>query len=235
MTKLIRQLLDFARKRELQPSDVDLRVLVTRRDDAARPDRAQRRRLARRDRSCRTRVWPRVDLEQMTQVVMNLVMNAVHASPPGGRSSIALGRAPALPPAEDGRGEQQCSRIEVRDEGTGIPTGRAASHLRAVLHDQGRRRRNRPGSVGRVRNREGPRGLDRRGQSSRRGERLHRVASRWRSGVTRVLVVDDERAMADAMAERARGARARGRGRVERGRGVLDAPERTTSTSSSPT
>jgi signal transduction histidine kinase len=63
----------------------------------------------------------RVDLEQMTQVVMNLVMNAVHASSPGGAISIKLDRARAVPPAEDGRGELACTRIAVRDEGAGIP------------------------------------------------------------------------------------------------------------------
>ena len=66
-------------------------------------------------------VMARVDLEQMTQVVVNLVMNAVHASRPGGAIAILLDRARAVPPAEDGRGELPCTRIAVRDEGAGIP------------------------------------------------------------------------------------------------------------------
>ena len=127
MTRLIRQLLDFARKRELQPSDVDLRVLVTRATTLLDP-------IARKGGvsliviGAAAPVSARVDLEQLTQVVMNLVMNAVHASRSGGVVSISLGRATALPPAEDGRGEQQCSRIQVKDEGTGIPTG-ALPHI----------------------------------------------------------------------------------------------------------
>jgi signal transduction histidine kinase len=56
----------------------------------------------------------------MTQVVLNLVMNAVHASPPGRDVVIALSHDKAVPPAEDGRPEQPCVRIEVRDHGTGI-------------------------------------------------------------------------------------------------------------------
>ena len=62
----------------------------------------------------------RIDPEQMTQVVLNLVMNAVHATASGKAVLIALGCGRAIPPAEDGRGEQACLRIEVRDEGTGI-------------------------------------------------------------------------------------------------------------------
>ncbi len=127
MTKLIRQLLDFARKRELQPSDVDLRVLVTRATTLLDPI-ARKGGVSLNVTGAAEPVSARVDLEQLTQVVMNLVMNAVHASPPGGVVSIALGRAPALPPAEDGRGEQQCSRIQVCDEGTGIPTA-AQPHI----------------------------------------------------------------------------------------------------------
>ncbi|MGO9833151.1 MAG: sensor histidine kinase [Polyangiaceae bacterium] len=119
MTKLIRQLLDFARKRELQPSNVDLHALVTRAtillDPIARKGGVS---LAVTGAGA---IMSQVDLEQMTQVVMNLVMNAVHASASGGTVSIALGRATAVPPAEDGRGAQPCTRIEVKDDGTGIP------------------------------------------------------------------------------------------------------------------
>jgi signal transduction histidine kinase len=56
----------------------------------------------------------------MTQVVLNLLMNALHATESGKAVSIALGRGRAIPPADDGRGEQPCLRIEVRDEGAGI-------------------------------------------------------------------------------------------------------------------
>ena len=120
MTKLIRQLLDFARKRELEPTDVDLRVLVTRATTLLDPI-ARKGGLSLVVTGDSQKVMVRVDVEQMTQVLMNLVMNAVHASPSGGVVSIGLDRARAVPPAEDGRGEQPCARIEVRDEGTGVP------------------------------------------------------------------------------------------------------------------
>ena len=119
MTKLIRQLLDFARKRELEPADVDLRVLVTRAATLLDPN-ARKGGVSLAVNGGAQSVTARVDLEQMTQVVMNLTMNAVHASAPGGTVSISLSRARAVPPAEDGRGEQPCTRVEVTDDGTGI-------------------------------------------------------------------------------------------------------------------
>jgi len=120
MTKLIRQLLDFARKRELEPADVDLRDLVTRATKLLDPI-ARKGGLALDVAGDPGPVMARVDLEQMTQVVLNLVMNAVHASRPGGAIAITLDRARAVPPAEDGRGELPCARIAVTDVGAGIP------------------------------------------------------------------------------------------------------------------
>jgi signal transduction histidine kinase len=119
MTRLIRQLLDFARKRDLQSTDVDLRPLITRAVSLVDP-------IARKQ-SVSLQVSPDatplrccVDPEQMTQVVLNLVMNAVQASPSGEVVAVTLGRGRAVPPSEDGRSELACTRIEVRDHGSGI-------------------------------------------------------------------------------------------------------------------
>jgi signal transduction histidine kinase len=118
MTKLIRQLLDFARKRELQPSEVDVRALVT--SAVGLLDPIARKHSVTLEVTGEDALPCHVDREQMTQVVLNLVMNAVHASPPGRDVVIALSHDKAVPPAEDGRPEQPCVRIEVRDHGTGI-------------------------------------------------------------------------------------------------------------------
>ena len=119
MTKLIRQLLDFARKRELQPTDVDVRVLVDRAVALLEPI-ARKRGVSLVVTGDVESLQGHVDPEQMTQVVLNLVMNAVHASGSGKGVTVDLGRGRATPPAEDGRSEQPCLRIAVRDEGTGI-------------------------------------------------------------------------------------------------------------------
>ena len=119
MTKLIRQLLDFARKRELQPMEVDLRALVDRAVTLLEPI-VRKRGVSLGVDANPDALSGHVDPEQMTQVVLNLVMNAVHATEPGKASRDRRRSRPRRPPAEDGRGEQPCLRIEVRDEGTGI-------------------------------------------------------------------------------------------------------------------
>ena len=127
MTKLIRQLLDFARKRELQPTEVDVQTLVDRAVTLLEPI-VRKRGVSVAVNSSQEALQGHVDPEQMTQVVLNLVMNAVHATAPGKAVVITLGRDRAVPPAEDGRGEQPCLRIEVRDEGTGVAAD-ALPHL----------------------------------------------------------------------------------------------------------
>jgi two-component system, NtrC family, sensor kinase len=119
MTKLIRQLLDFARKGEPQPADVDVRALVVRAVKLLEPI-ARKSGVSLTVGGGKEALQGRIDPEQMTQVVLNLVMNAVHATGSGKAVSIALGRGRAMPPPEDGRGEQACLCIEVQDEGTGI-------------------------------------------------------------------------------------------------------------------
>jgi two-component system NtrC family sensor kinase len=121
MTRLIRQLLDFARKRELQPAQVQLRALITSATSLLDPI-ARKQSVSLEVIDDATPLPCHVDPEQMTQVVLNLVLNAVHASAPGDTVAIALGRGRAVPPPEDGRAELSCARVEIRDHGTGIPT-----------------------------------------------------------------------------------------------------------------
>jgi signal transduction histidine kinase len=127
MTKLIRQLLDFARKGELQRTAVDVCALVDRAVTLLEP-LARKRGVALGFLGSPTPLLGHLDSEQMTQVVLNLVMNAVHATEPGRAVSVAICRGRAVPPAEDGRGEQACLCIEVRDEGAGI-TSDALAHI----------------------------------------------------------------------------------------------------------
>jgi signal transduction histidine kinase len=119
MARLIRQLLDFARKRELKPARVDLDTLVRSAMGLLEPI-ARKHAVRIEVSSGEAPLTGVVDPEQMTQVFLNLAMNAVHASPPGSAVEIALGRHRATPPADDGRPEQPCLRCEVRDRGTGI-------------------------------------------------------------------------------------------------------------------
>jgi len=120
MTKLIRQLLDFARKREMKPAEVDLSSLV--RNAAVLLEPLARKRSVSLEVAADAPLRGLVDSEQMTQVLLNLVMNAVHASGPGQTVTLSLRRGRAVPPPEDGGPEQPCVRVDVRDHGTGIPS-----------------------------------------------------------------------------------------------------------------
>lgn len=66
-----------------------------------------------------------IDGSQLQQVVTNLVMNAVHASPPGAAVVVRLEESIATPPNDIGGGPRDCIRILVIDVGDGI----APEHL----------------------------------------------------------------------------------------------------------
>jgi len=62
----------------------------------------------------------RMDRDQFTQSVLNLVRNAREAMPEGGKLSVSLERATARHP-EGGRGEQAFVVLMIRDSGVGMP------------------------------------------------------------------------------------------------------------------
>jgi signal transduction histidine kinase len=119
MTGIIRQLLDFARSRSpekrreelVQPvrnvvyllspiasqSDVAIDVVT----NAGSPS-------------------VKMDIGQIQQVLSNLVVNATHAMPQGGRVTIVCGQRTAAPPADHGGAEKEYAYIEVVDTGVGI-------------------------------------------------------------------------------------------------------------------
>ncbi len=109
ITKVMNQLLAFARRRPLERRPLDLRQTI--RDNLE----MFQERLARNRVKVETSFassCPLIcgDPDQMSQVIINLVMNAVHAMPEGGTLSIAL--APA--------GNEMVA-LSVRDTGHGIP------------------------------------------------------------------------------------------------------------------
>ena len=118
VTKIVRQLLDFARRRAPKRAEAELRELSERTasllsalakkssvsvivDPASKPVRAN------------------VDTAQIEQAVTNLVINAVHAMPKGGTVTVATRNTRAAPPSAPDA-ERDCAVIEVRDEGEGI-------------------------------------------------------------------------------------------------------------------
>jgi signal transduction histidine kinase len=118
LTIIVRQLLDFARRRVPKRAEAELRELAERAasllatlakkrnvevviDPESKPVRAN------------------VDAAQIEQAVTNLVINAVHAMPKGGTVTVATRNTRAAPPSNPDA-ERDCAVIEIKDDGEGI-------------------------------------------------------------------------------------------------------------------
>jgi signal transduction histidine kinase len=119
MAGIVRQLLDFARQRELHKAPIDPHRLVSQTLSILEPLAAKRSvtlELASTDNLPTVEVDP----AQIQQVLSNLVVNAVHATSGPGTVTVELGVDGHRAPAElDGR-ESDFLKIGVVDRGTGI-------------------------------------------------------------------------------------------------------------------
>jgi signal transduction histidine kinase len=120
MTRIIRQLLDFARASAPRKAPLDLGQLVGQTVDLLRP-LADKHDVQLDFKSPGSPAVAQVDAAQMQQVLSNLVVNAIQAQPTGGRVELAVRSQQAVSPQLPDRGMQQCAAIEVRDQGVGIP------------------------------------------------------------------------------------------------------------------
>jgi signal transduction histidine kinase len=119
IANLVRQILGFARRRPSQRIAVNLRQLASQTLGLMTPlAQKQKVRLILADGGDAGVV--RVDVEQIRQVLLNLVTNAVQAMPRGGTVEVAVGPARGrLPARQTDAGQYAC--ISVLDEGEGIP------------------------------------------------------------------------------------------------------------------
>ena len=118
MTGIIRQLLDFARRRTPQRAPEDLSQLV-RRTLALLQPLAARRHIALAHETPEALLLE-VDAGQLQQALTNLVVNGLQAMKHPGTLRVKLSRAHALPPADLGGPEAEWARLDVTDEGEGI-------------------------------------------------------------------------------------------------------------------
>jgi len=108
ITKVMNQLLSFARRRTPERQALDLRRTIEDNLDIFQ-DRLARNRV--KVETTFAEIFPMVhaDTDQMSQVLINLVMNAIHAMPDGGTLRLALTHA------------NDMARLIVADTGHGIP------------------------------------------------------------------------------------------------------------------
>ncbi len=117
MTRIIRQLLDFARRRHPKKSAEPLEPLVDGTlhllEGLASKSSV---RLARLDGDA---ILAPVDAVQIQQVFTNLVVNAIQAQPSGGEVRVRIARSTAAPP-EDASRLGPHAAVEIEDDGPGI-------------------------------------------------------------------------------------------------------------------
>jgi signal transduction histidine kinase len=124
MTEIIRQLLDFSRRRRAQPVPTDLRRVVAQMLDLLSSVGSRRAVRFELD-APQEPAMAEADEGQLQQALTNIVLNGVQAMDGGGRIRVRLRSLRATPPTslEHLEGDYRC--IEVEDEGPGI----APEHL----------------------------------------------------------------------------------------------------------
>jgi two-component system, NtrC family, sensor kinase len=119
MTKIIRQLLDFARVSSPHKATVDLRQLIGQTMDLLR-SLAEKRKAHLCFVPGSDPAVVEVDAAQIQQVLTNLIVNAIQSMPEGGQVDIHVGRQAARAPGSSDDRQNTYFTIEVRDQGVGI-------------------------------------------------------------------------------------------------------------------
>ena len=118
MTKIIRRMLDHARRRDVQHTSMPLRDLVQRAIDLVEP-------LAQPQRVTIEQVEPgelvaNVDEDKLLQVLTNLMINGIQAMPEGGRLRLQSVKLIVEEPPDSRAAAGTYIRISVEDDGVGI-------------------------------------------------------------------------------------------------------------------
>jgi two-component system, NtrC family, sensor kinase len=119
MTRIIRQLLEFARRRGPRKERRDLVALTERVLELLRP-LSQRQNVELVLDASGGPLEADLDAGQIEQVLTNLVVNAVQAMPRGGPVEVSVRRERAAPPADHGGAEGEWLAVRVHDRGEGI-------------------------------------------------------------------------------------------------------------------
>jgi two-component system NtrC family sensor kinase len=124
MTKIVRRLLQFARREQAQKSLRDIPELVRESIELLRP-LADKQQVHLELASGEGVLRARVDPGQIQQVIANLIVNSIQAMPRGGAATVTLRTGRGMPPVDVGDRDVDYICLSVRDEGEGI----ASEHL----------------------------------------------------------------------------------------------------------
>ncbi|MBK9035581.1 MAG: HAMP domain-containing protein [Myxococcales bacterium] len=116
---IVRQLLDFARPRPPVTAALELGEVAQQAATFLEP-LARKRAIALELAPAADGVVGKVDGGQLQQVLTNLVVNAIHASPDGATITIATERRAATPPSDHGGPPGPYACVRVRDRGAGV-------------------------------------------------------------------------------------------------------------------
>lgn len=119
MTGIIRQLLDFSRRRGPELRATDLQEVTVRTLEMLGP-LADKRQIELSLSSDGTAIPVEADPGQLQQALANLIVNAIQASPAGGTVGVRIARQRAQPPHEIGDEARDYGCVVVSDRGTGI-------------------------------------------------------------------------------------------------------------------
>jgi signal transduction histidine kinase len=122
MTKIIRQLLDFARRRGPQKAKGDLKTIVAQAITLVEA-LAEKRGVPILLVGADAPIEVDVDGGQIQQALTNLVMNGIQAMPKGGELTIEIGRTRAKSPPDVGGAEGTWATIAIVDHGDGMSEG----------------------------------------------------------------------------------------------------------------
>jgi signal transduction histidine kinase len=120
MEQCIQMCIDFARPPHAERRRADL-VDVVRRATALIEGRARRQKVLLKADLPPQPVYVEIDPEQVHQVAVNLLLNALDALPRGGTVQVSLVRLPASRMGDNGHQSHPGVEVRIQDTGCGIP------------------------------------------------------------------------------------------------------------------
>ncbi|EAQ78585.1 sensor histidine kinase [Blastopirellula marina] len=118
ITLIVRQLLDFARQSRPQRADENVSLLTDRTISLLQPLAEKKGVAITADDA--ERIVASIDSSQIQQVLTNIIMNAIQATPDGGQIAISIQRKTRRSPEQTEGDVADYVRIDVQDNGSGI-------------------------------------------------------------------------------------------------------------------